>query len=263
MPKRSFASGRNNAVRPGLSWFEAWAENYATVFGLRDAGDLAGLLAWEPVLAATAVELRDATAWLVANPRALGTSEGRYAGKLALHLAALQARLRDCRAVRYQRTVDARERDDRGTCTLCGGSGRVVVPHRAGVQGDNWVPLTVARGGPSYYTEAVLCSCALGNWFGSRMEAEKRPGPFVEYEAINPAWRVQMAARLVQQAAAAALTEPLPSLRAVVGRLADQYRIPRPQKSTDGRSGFAILYAAGLLACGPNGAGPPRPGPGG
>jgi hypothetical protein len=181
------------------------------------------LLAWENALSATAEELDGATAWLAANPQAFGHSRAAYGGKMLLHLDVLQGRLREQRALVYAAPGGAD--DPRGTCTLCGGAGRVVVPSPAGVSGGEWLPTKTTRGGPTYYTCAVLCRCPVGAWLGGRM-GDRDMLSLADYERANPRWRVQLAKRARQQAEAARLMPDGPraeQLRAVTQRLREQF----------------------------------------
>jgi hypothetical protein len=93
------------------------------------------------------------------------------------------------------------------------------------------VPIDAARGGASYYTMAVLCRCALGQWvFEHNQEhlRERVPGKRVltlgEYERRNPRWRVQLEQRRRERRERAALGRPpSPEMAAVVARLRAWY----------------------------------------
>ena len=207
-----------------MPWFGEWVKHHATVFGLHAEADVMTLLSWEPLFVAagyTSGDLHAATDWLAVNAPPKFRTE---------HLGAIQSRIRDTRAVAYRAEMNAGG-EDRGTCTLCGGTGRVVVPHVAGVRDGQWVPIDAARGGASYYTMAVLCRCALGAWVLAHNEEhlrERVPGKRLvtlgEYEQRNPRWRVQREQRRREQRERAALGRPpAPDLAAVVARLRAWY----------------------------------------
>lgn len=175
-----------------MSWFDDWATRHATIFGL-DAERMKTVLSWEPLFMAagyTMAELNGTTDWLAMNAPPKFWPE---------HLPAITGRIRDLRAVEYRTEVDPLA--DRGTCTTCGGTGRVVVPHVAGIVEGRWVPIAAVAGRPQRYTMAVWCRCALGKWVEARSgralenmaTREMRPMGLDEYEGTNPRWRVQMA----------------------------------------------------------------------
>lgn len=215
------------------AWYAEWVTRHATLFGMGSDADVKTLLSWEDVFTAaeyTVAELKAATDWLAANPAAFGSVEARYAGKAAAHLEAIQARIRETRAVVYR--AESVTETDYGRCVLCGGTGRVIVPHVRGVKAGQWVPIAAARGGASYYTMAVLCSCVRGEWVRSRNAqhvAEKLDPKglsvltLARYEQMNPNWQVQMEQRKREQLAAAALRPASPEFAAVVDRLRKQY----------------------------------------
>lgn len=168
--------------------FDLWAKHHAAIFALSEKFVAETMSQWFHLFAAagyTARELLEASEWLTTHNPPQKTWD---------HLGAVQARIRSVRAVDYRRQVDSHD-NDRGTCSLCSGTGRVVVPHLAGVEGDKWVSVKVARSGSSYYTQAVFCCCALGNWYDSRNSDDKRPMRLEAYEVRNPNWRQQMKAR--------------------------------------------------------------------
>ena len=97
-----------------------WAQYHATLFGLDTERDAEMLLAWVDVFREAgydAGELREASQWLAAHDAPRYRSDP---------LAAIQAHVRQ----RRERQLTRRDQapDDRGACTLCGGSGRVIVP---------------------------------------------------------------------------------------------------------------------------------------
>ena len=202
-------------------WYARWAKLYAEVFGLRDEGDLRALLAWEDALSASEGDLYASSDWLAANPAAFGTTDARFAGRLAMHLGALRVALREQRAIAYRRELS--EIDRHGTCTRCGNTGRVVVAHVSGVRGGEWVPLKVARGGAHYYTMAVWCPCRLGRWLeGNHDQKHGAMLHLEQYERANPQWEEQVERRRREQAALAALSPPSPEWAALMNRLVEQ-----------------------------------------
>ena len=174
--------------------FKAWCKQHAALFGAVEA---VSFLAWRRVFEAagyTAAELAEASDWLALNRLPRWPNE---------HLAGITVRIKDRRAVEYRREVQVSDDGELGTCTLCGGSGRVIVPHRLGVRNASWVAIRLTRGLASHYTEAVLCRCALGRWVGSRIfSEEQRPSTLADYEKINPHWPEQMRARQKEMLAA-------------------------------------------------------------
>lgn len=202
--------------------FTEWAFHHSKIFGLTEA-ETRTLLSWEEIFFDYLPdELTRATTELARTPGAF--AEDRFAGKMAMHLAAIQRRVKDFRAIAYRKRVDE-TRLDQGTCLICSGTGRVIVPHAKGISGGRWVPIKTARGGACYYTMAVLCHCGLGRWIEGQGDPEKREWRLEEYAAFNPGWPGQMLSRDQEQRAAAkasagsagfdaALTEVLGRLRA-------------------------------------------------
>jgi len=185
-------------------WYESWVARHVQAFGLSNQ-DCDAMMSWCDrylALGYTAHELNAATDSLIANPGDLTTS---FVGRVVAHLTAIERHIRLARSVNYRREVEANYQEqhhgDQGACTRCGGSGRVVVPHLLSVVDNVWRPIQVARGGASYYTQAVLCSCALGHWFGERTVLMDRDGKqqrmmsLEHYQALNPFWQGQIARR--------------------------------------------------------------------
>lgn len=150
------------------SWPE-WVSHHRRLFALHPEStamlaEWAGLFelaGWTPS------ELRAASDWLAMHAPPKKPSE---------HLQALQ----DCvRGKRFEAVRRLEQDDPRGTCRDCGGSGRVIVPH-----------LRCAVAQPvSWYTLAVACSCALGDWY-------LRHGGYLslgDYERVVPDWRERIA----------------------------------------------------------------------
>lgn len=164
--------------------FEGWAKRHALIFGFAER-DALMMASWRELFAAagyTYDELSEATRHLALHVLPRFPNE---------HLAAIQTRIRESRAV-DRRCEDA----DRPTCVRCGGTGMLSVPHLAGVVGDEWRPLRVVAA--TYYTRAVRCSCERGR-FGRF--TSPRQGDLMgldEYEQRNPHWRVQLARRTAE-----------------------------------------------------------------
>ena len=197
-------------------WFDAWAFQHATIFGFSD-GELTTILSWrERFLTAgyLRAELDEATKWLASNPQQVAANGMAYLGKMTAHLAALQTRIHDQRAVEYQ-TGAAQKESELGTCVLCSGTGWVVVPHLGGILAGEWMPQKIARAAASYYTQSVLCSCALGNWLAPKMEFKTIAGKVMNamtlesYQRKNPRWKIQLEKRRQRQWKLARLREEI------------------------------------------------------
>lgn len=178
-------------------WFDRWAVSYATTFGLRDE-DLKMVLSWYSIFHAanyTEAELNQATQSIAGDPAGLAKAAGeaRFLGRAHAHLGAIHASIREQRAVLYRR--ESEECDRLGTCDLCGGSGRVVVPLVTSEMSGEWRPLKISRGGASYYTMAVTCRCAIGNWFRHHTQSECCPMSLESYERMNRNWPRQLQLR--------------------------------------------------------------------
>ena len=205
-------------------WYARWAAVYAEVFGLNDEADLRTLLAWEEALGAGESELFAAGEWLTANPGAFGRTEARFAGRLAMHLGALQYALREGKAIAYRRELASVQ--EQGTCVLCSGSGRLIVPHLSGVRDGAWVPMKVARGGATYYTMAVWCACRLGRWLEGQQNAKWGTMLNIDqYARKNPGWESQSARRADARRSLDALGKPSPAWDDLVVRLMKQYGV--------------------------------------
>lgn len=178
-------------------WFNVWCLRHANVFGIANANGLAMIASWEDLFAAagySAADLNDATDWLATHAPPKFLNE---------HLGAITNRIRDRKAVDGRR--ESLEVHDRGSCTTCGGTGHVTVPHPGGVVDGEWVPQRFARGGATYYTVAVYCRCALGRWFEGRHDNDEKTWNLDRYEPRNPRWRVHMESRRSERNARASL----------------------------------------------------------
>lgn len=187
-----------------VPWFIAWCKHHAKTFALADEAFLATLASWEDVFVTagySADELHAATQGLAMSGRTLARWD---------HLAAITARIRAARAVEYAsgEAKAAQDGPSASTCTLCDGTGYVIVPHPLGVALGEWVPINTTRNGGSYYTAAVSCSCALGRWKQDRLEPKERSMSLSRYAALNPRWQVQLAQHAAELAERAKLARP-------------------------------------------------------
>jgi hypothetical protein len=193
-----------------------WLKQHATAFGVTDPAELTMMRSWQTVLGPY-------------DPRLLHQATDRllaceYPSFIRDHLRALLALLCDLTAAEVERVTGFASQGDRGSCGLCGGTGRVTVPHPRAVHGGEWVPLKVARGGAAYYTCAVCCTCPLGRWYEEHSEGRSgggepaAPMALRDYERTNPLWREQLAEReqllAAELAATAALQGRTPQERA-------------------------------------------------
>lgn len=152
-----------------------WAEQHARLFGLTNDGAAAMLGEWCGLFCEegyTADELLSATRWIAMNDPPRFPSD---------HLERLTVRLRTARRQAMARPADP---NDRGTCTLCRGVGRVIVPlvpPIATVGGrcppDDGVPRTIA----------VVCRCALGHHV--RKQGDLSMLTLTEYERQVSDWK--------------------------------------------------------------------------
>lgn len=149
--------------------YDDWMLRHKTIFGFTFDNDIAMLVSWVDIFRLAGfdpVELDEATTWL-----ALGGSPS----KREQHLRALQDRVREQRGRALTRRP---AEEDRGTCVLCGGTGRVVVPLP---HPQRWM------------TQAVLCRCPLGRWFGDQQGSARTPQrTLADYEREFPRWQQMM-----------------------------------------------------------------------
>lgn len=217
-----------------MEWFKNWLQSYSDAIGLNAPEELRSAALWREVFRAgkyTEDEVRAAGDAVLANLPALADSPDRFLGKAPMHLAALQRRLRAARSgsapfasahSREMPTADERL----GVCGLCQGSGRVPVPHPAGVRGGLWVQVH-----GSFPTLAVVCSCALGGWLLGRLDRAKwKFLTLREYEVAYPFWRQQLAQHAAEEAATRAATAPRAeeSWEELKRRLADSFGVREP-----------------------------------
>ena len=183
------------------------------MFGIRDDADLRTIMSWRFVFSATRTseaEMKAASLWLARNVGVLGEVKERFGGKMTMHLSAIQRALREVRALDQDR-LDQRvqEQESRlGTCVICGSSGYVSVPHPKHVENGEWRPVRMCRGGsgPTYYTCAVLCSCARGRWKADHQAEGWRQMTLEQYHGSNPDWRQQLEERAEERRAEATAT---------------------------------------------------------
>ncbi len=179
-------------------WSE-WADRHALLFGMTSDDDARVIDAWATHLQAagfTPAEMIAATGWLAAN------APPRFKDK---HLGALVDRARQAR-------IPAADEGgyEPGSCALCDGTGRVIVPN----------PKTLAAG--RWGTMAVLCVCQTGRWFRANQRGLPTPQMGLdEYEMTMPDWRERLAdhARLLAQQSG----PPAPPMDALVRKLKERY----------------------------------------
>jgi hypothetical protein len=155
--------------------WKAWAQDHVRLFGLKALpGAAETLMEWADLFARlgySAAEMREASEFVALDPP-------RY---YAEQLGALQERVRGQRA----RDVEARRVGaDRGTCELCGNTGRVVVP------GEGLPTKIEGLCLPPLSTTAVLCRCYVGLAFAQRNKAGQLT--LAVYERHYPGWRAGM-----------------------------------------------------------------------
>jgi hypothetical protein len=199
-------------------WFVNWSRNYLETFGLSGDAEIAAVMSWRKVFEAsdyTVAELTSATIHIASQPARIARQAGdaRYLGKMTAHLEAIRAVISAARTIDYRADVDDR-RDDLGTCTLCGGTGRVIVPDIRCISDGLFVRLRVARKSEgTLYTCAVCCSCDLGNWYYGRTQVRrgrhkgKRMQKLSDYETKNPFWKSQLEQREMEKLSVASHRE--------------------------------------------------------
>lgn len=184
--------------------FEAWARNHCQVFGL-SSDESKTVLSWEPYFVAAGFhhhDLEDTTAAFAKAPSEMVRLAGqaKFLGKCAVHLAAIEAFLREQTARTNERASEDFEAKH-GACGVCRSTGFAIVPHLRGITAGRWVGARIGSLAPHFYTCAVLCSCALGRWKAGRQGGKHKgeDGPrsmtLEAYEIHNPGWREQMDSR--------------------------------------------------------------------
>lgn len=171
--------------------YRAWADRFATVQGLRFEDDLQMVYSWYRALwHYTLDELNDAAREITKSTKPAPRDKSDY--RAWIHRLILTARS-------VQMPASVVEEMDRGTCTICLGSGLAIVPHVRCVHLGEWVPLKIGDLPATFHTLAVWCSCRLGGWRQGRFQVPDRKTYRVlsleEYERFNPHWRRQMATK--------------------------------------------------------------------
>lgn len=196
-------------------WFESWAINHATIFGLSEDAEISAIMAWREALGATDEELADATRYLSQNLEALTVPKDMpYPGKMTVHLMALRKRILWERAKRYEVEKPTWE-DKYGTCARCSSSGFVIVPHLKFVKDGVWIPQIGGAGEEIFHTFAVQCHCALGNW--ARDHTKQKSMTLESYQASNPGWAEQLNSRKKQERAMSTAVEQNKRLVSTLG----------------------------------------------
>jgi hypothetical protein len=180
--------------------YDDWMKRHGVTFGFQPA-EVAMMASWCDHFARWGYapgELAAASEWLAAN----GAPDYR-----PNHFGALRVAVQAAREPGPPAAVD----DRLGTCPLCTGAGRLVVP----AAGMRTAAGNLIRRG----TVAALCRCPLGRWYASCSTA-KRGGrtqtmmSLDEYERLRPGWLDEVneereAQRLSAEAACERLDEGL------------------------------------------------------
>lgn len=167
--------------------YEDWISFHVQSFGVpynavpNDAAGWSATLAlWLETFRArgyTAEELMEATREITASSLPLG--------KVADHRAAIDSVIKSRRSIALRQQV-ADSEVDRGTCTLCGNTGFVTVPHLRGIKNGQWEWIKPYR---HRSTQAVLCRCIIGT---ARAARGHKSMTLDAYEQLNPSWQDQM-----------------------------------------------------------------------
>ncbi len=204
-----------------MNKFREWAQRHARIFCLDDK-TINSVLSWEGLFAAANYlpdELNDATDWIAANAAGIKPWE---------HLAAIQDRIKRCRAVSNEVKVD------NWNCNDCHGTGRIVVPQLENVRGEDWLPRDVGAG-PQYYTCAVRCHCKRGEQDFSTLPRGLKKSEsmmtFATYDLANPAWRRQLADREQEQREAAALVTASDAWTKLIDRMTATMKAKRAEEA--------------------------------
>lgn len=184
--------------------YARWAQQYASAFFSDPKGEgLAAVMAWRTAFFAndySIAELMSALSHLTINlPGAGDARKGKtIRTRKEDHLEAIVKHIQQLRFSQNPTRSPFSENNGLGTCVSCSGSGLIAVPHIEHVRDGRWVA--------PWYTFAVCCSCAMGNWrreHSCRTASDGsilRLGTIMQYENANPDWREQMDQR--QQAVA-------------------------------------------------------------
>lgn len=163
--------------------YKSWMSDFASWFGMTSDHDLATILRWKPLVSQFRAEwVSEATKSLLESNETLW--KGRLLNGLLVRLKRIRAR-----AESIDKDVAFGESYQ---CELCGGSGRVIVPHLRCVSGKQWKGLALTRSGTEvHYRMAVACRCNLGQYFATSSEIMT----ISQYEEHNPYWDIQIAER--------------------------------------------------------------------
>lgn len=132
-------------------WFRQWADRHAAIFGLTSPQDLEMFAAWRGAFVSagfTFSELNAATDWMVKQSAPEFRNE---------HLKMIQTFIRQRRDEQRRFEQQTAAPMGKSYCSLCGGTGMVVVPHPRFVIDGEWTMNS------SYQpTAAVSCLCEVG-----------------------------------------------------------------------------------------------------
>lgn len=199
--------------------YASWATDHAKSFGLSADADLSMLFSWFDAFSAAGFivsDLRHATRTMIAKSPPQFRSD---------HLRLIQA---NATILARQRATKAKDSEASGwsACSLCIGSGWVIVPHRQSLANGLMV-----RG----LTMGVACLCQKGL---ATSQSDKAPLTLQRYEKLNPAWREQLETwdrGLAEMAKAKAKAEHADkSAKSIVNRVANKFGMgpmkPRTEK---------------------------------
>lgn len=168
------------------TWKE-WVDYHAKMFAF-DERSMIAAATWVGQFKARKFspdELCEITDWLAMNDPPRWPDD---------HLTKIRERMDRIRAVEINR----KEESDKSICTLCGNTGRIIVPHPDCCPNFQWDP--IAHGYPFRYRACVRCRC----WRGKSGNFDPRPVEGVkqekmitidDYERFNPYWRDQVKER--------------------------------------------------------------------
>lgn len=198
--------------------FAIWARDHAIAFGLNLDGDLQMILSWFDAFSANGYDIGDL----------------RQATQSMIGGATPQFRTDHLRLIKASATASARNRSTKAkdseasgwsACSLCCGSGWVIVPHRQSLANG-----VMVRG----LTMGVACLCQKGL---ATSQSDKAPLTLARYEKWNPAWREQLETwdrGLAEMAKAKAKAEHADkSARAIVNRVADKFGMGKMKQRTE------------------------------
>lgn len=159
-------------------WFQSWSKRHMRrfSFGEHDGETVAEWKQEFERLNVSETEAEEASRFLMANGPPSFKSK---------HLSALLAQVKAARQ-KFGGPVQT-YRDRFGDCSLCSGTGMVIVP---------WL-IHPRHGWNGRYTNSVYCTCGLGHWY--HMEHSRRlkkvPMMLSDYEQQVPEWKRMMEER--------------------------------------------------------------------